>query len=126
MIGGLYIGFDTPRNLGGAVQGGTFAAPIFKSFAVKAFKDLPVLPFRAPPGIRMVRIDRGSGKPVFGTFPTDSDPKPAVIWEAFKPETEPRRAARRAGPAAGPTAAATAAPAAPRDSDFLQREGGIY
>ncbi|MFS0773683.1 penicillin-binding protein 1A [Sphingomonas sp. 1P08PE] len=124
-IGGLYIGYDNPRRLG-AAEGGTVAAPIFKQFAAKAYEGLDKLPFRAPPGIRMVRIDRMSGRPVFGTFPTGDDPKPAVIWEAFKPETEPRRASRRAGPAAGPTAAATAAPAAPQDSDFLQKEGGIY
>ncbi len=125
-IGGLYIGYDNPRRLG-AAEGGTVAAPIFKEFAVKAYEGLDKLPFRAPAGIRMVRIDRMSGKPVFGTFPTDTDPKPAVIWEAFKPETEPRRAARRAGPAAtAPDAAAKAAPAAPQDSDFLQKEGGIY
>ena len=110
---------------GGAVQGGTFAAPIFKQFATKAYEGLEKLPFRAPAGIRMVRIDRGSGKPVFGTFPTDTDPKASVIWEAFKPETEPRRRARRSdvAPTVAPTATATQAP---RDSDFLQREGGIY
>jgi len=127
-IGGLYIGYDTPTNLGGYAQGGTFAAPIFKEFAVKAYDGLPKVPFRAPAGIRMVRIDRASGRPVYGTFPTDTDPKAAVIWEAFKPQSEPRRAIRR-----GPTPAATATAAAPqratntaRDSDFLQREGGIY
>jgi penicillin-binding protein 1A len=126
-IGGLYIGYDTPRNLGGYAQGGTLAAPIFKQFAIRAYEGMEKLPFRAPPGIRMVRIDRSSGRPVYGTFPTDSHPKPAVIWEAFKPESEPRRRARRAaGPA--PAATATAAPRAqaPRESDFLQREGGIY
>jgi len=57
-----------------------------------------------------------------------SDPKAAVIWEAFKPQSEPRRAIHRgSAPAA---AAATNAPAratnTPRDSDFLQRQGGIY
>ena len=124
-VGGLYVGFDTPRNLGGSAQGGTWAAPIFKQFATKAYEGLDKLPFRAPPGIRMVRIDRASGRPVFGAFPNDNDPKPAVIWEAFKPESEPRRAARRRGPAPTPTATARAAPP-PRDSDFLQREGGIY
>ena len=111
----------------GAAEGGTVAAPIFKEFAVKAYEGLDKLPFRAAPGIRMVRIDRASGRPVYGTFPTDTDPKPAVIWEAFKPESEPRRAARHAGPT--PAAAATPSAAktqAPRDSDFLQREGGIY
>jgi len=127
-IGGLYVGYDTPSNLGGYAQGGTFAAPIFKEFAVKAYEGLEKVPFRAPAGIRMVRIDRASGRPVYGTFPTDADPKAAVIWEAFKPQSEPRRAIRR-----GPTPAATATASAPqratntqRDSDFLQREGGIY
>nr|WP_232474296.1 transglycosylase domain-containing protein [Sphingomonas sp. MA1305] len=125
-IGGLYLGYDSPRRLG-AAEGGTVAAPIFKEFAVKAYEGLDKLPFRAPAGIRMVRIDRASGRPVYGTFPTDSDPKPAVIWEAFKPESEPRRAARHAGPTATPTTSAgTPKAQAPRDSDFLQREGGIY
>src|SRR3546814_3693394 len=70
------------------------AAPIFKAFEEKAYKGLPVEPFRAPPGIRMVRIDRRSGKPVFGAWPSD-DPLSPVIWEAFKPESEPRRAIKR-------------------------------
>ena len=123
-IGGLYVGYDHPTNLGG-VEGGTFAAPIFKQFAVKAYEGLDKLPFRAPAGIRMVRIDRASGQPVFGAWPT-ADPKAAVIWEAFKPESEPRRAVRRT--ASRPVAAATpgARREGPRDSDFLQRQGGIY
>lgn len=128
-VGGLYIGYDHPRSLGGYAQGGTIAVPIFRQFAEKAYEGLEKLPFRAAPGIRMVRIDRASGRPVYGTFPTGNDPKPAVIWEAFKPESEPRRRARRNVEAAT-TAAATpsgpATPAPPRDSDFLQREGGIY
>lgn len=128
-VGGLYIGYDHPRSLGGYAQGGTIAVPIFRQFAEKAYEGLEKLPFRAAPGIRMVRIDRASGRPVYGTFPTGNDPKPAVIWEAFKPESEPRRRARRNAEAAT-TAPATpsgpATPAPPRDSDFLQREGGIY
>ena len=127
MIAGLYLGFDAPRSLGGYAQGGTVAVPIFKEWAKKAYEGLPVLPFRAPPGTRMVRIDRASGRPVYGTFPTEGDPKPAVIWEAFKPQSEARRARRAAPgdtPAARPTVSATRAPAT--DSDFLQRQGGIY
>ncbi len=136
IVAGTYMGFDQPRPMGGYAQGGSLAAPIFKDFALKAFKDMPVIPFRAPEGIRMVRIDRRSGKRVFGAWPSD-EAKAAVIWEAFKPETEPRRSAtryqmasreellallaeRRAGRRAAPAAAA-----APAD-DFLQREGGIY
>ncbi|MCM8729408.1 penicillin-binding protein 1A [Hephaestia sp. GCM10023244] len=124
MIGGLYLGYDNPRRLGGYAQGGTIAAPIFKAFAEKAYKDLPVEPFRAPPGIRMVRIDRRSGKPVFGAWPTN-EPLSPVIWEAFKPESEPRRTIKRDETIVEkPKEAAPVAP--PRDSDFLQREGGIY
>jgi penicillin-binding protein 1A len=133
IVAGVYMGFDHPRPMGGYAQGGTLAAPIFKQFAQAAFKDMPVVPFRAPPGIRMVRIDRRSGKKVFGAWPTD-DPKAGVIWEAFKPESEPRRSIRRDEIAAAPAAAAPKAvrKAVPRaaerqrDSDFLQNQGGIY
>jgi penicillin-binding protein 1A len=130
MIGGLYLGYDTPTNLGGYAQGGSIAAPIFKQFAIPAFKDMEVLPFTAPAGIRMVRIDRASGRKVAGGWPT-SDPLASVIWEAFKPDVEPQRR-RRGGQeeeaAETRTVQKKAAPAtrAPSDSDFLQREGGIY
>jgi len=72
---------------------------------------------------------RASGQRVFGIWPNDNDPHAAVIWEAFKPESEPRRttghdaidlaAVRQARPTA-PTADRQ------RDSEFLQRQGGIY
>jgi penicillin-binding protein 1A len=95
VVAGIYVGYDKPRSLGGAAQGGRIAAPIFQQWAQVALKDMAKVPFRAPPGIRMVRIDRRSGRKVFGVFPTSSDPKPAVIWEAFKPESEPKRTANR-------------------------------
>ncbi len=125
MIAGVYIGYDTPKSLGGAAQGGTIAAPIFKQFAVKAYEGMDRIPFRAPAGIRMVRIDRASGKPVFGAWPS-SDPLSSVIWEAFKPESEPRRIVHRGEAIAKPKAKATDTGDAKQDSDFLQREGGIY
>jgi penicillin-binding protein 1A len=43
-----------------------------------------------------VRVDRGSGKRVYGVFPIREDPKSSVIWEAFQPQTEPRRTYRSA------------------------------
>jgi penicillin-binding protein 1A len=49
----------------------------------------------APPGIRWSRVDRATGRIVYGSFPVQEDPKAAVIWEAFQPQTEPRRAFRR-------------------------------
>ena len=74
----------------------------------------------------MVRIDRASGKPVTGGWPTD-DPKAGIIWEAFKPESDMRRGPIRRDL---PTPTATKAPPPPKstdtDGDFLQRQGGIY
>jgi penicillin-binding protein 1A len=126
LVGGVYMGYDRPRPLGGYAQGGTLAAPIFKQFALAAMKDDPIVPFRLAPGISMVRIDRMSGRRVFGTWPT-TDPKAGVIWEAFKPASEPRRSIRRAGDTIGlPPKAAAKAEVHSRDSEFLQKEGGIY
>ena len=75
IVAGVYIGYDQPRSHRRlCAQGGRIAAPIFKQFAQIAFKDTPKIPFVAPPGIRWVRIDRASGKRVFGTFPTRRTP----------------------------------------------------
>lgn len=127
LVAGVYLGYDTPRNMGGYAQGGVIAAPIWKAFAKPALEGMPVVPFRAPAGIRMVRIERGSGKRVYGVWP-GSDPKAPVIWEAFKPESEPRRSLR------DDELPAIVKKTAPKmqlhqsrpDSDFLQRQGGIY
>ena len=94
IVAGVYMGFDQPRPMGGYAQGGTLAAPIFRQFARTAFEGMPVVPFRAPEGVRMVRIDRRSGRRVYGEWP-GTDPRAAVIWEAFKPESEPRRTVAR-------------------------------
>ena len=94
IVAGVYLGYDQPRPMGHAAQGGRIAAPIFKQWAQTAFKDQPKVPFVAPAGIRWVRIDRASGKKVFGVFPTTEDPKSSIIWEAFQPQTEPRRTYR--------------------------------
>jgi len=135
VVGGVYVGYDHPRPMGHAAQGGRIAAPIFKQFAQIAFKDAEKIPFVAPAGIRMVRIDRVTGKRVFGTFPTVEDPKSSVIWEAFQPETEPRRSFRRedressdeqhASAAAKPKVRRAVQPKQSSE-DFLQRQGGIY
>ena len=83
--------------MGGYAQGGRIAAPIFKQWAQAALKDTPKVPFVSPAGIRWVRVDRTTGRRVFGTFPLREDPKSPVIWEAFQPQTEPRRSFRRSG-----------------------------
>ena len=125
IVAGLYIGHDKPRNLGG-LQGGTFAAPIWRQFYLEAFKDNPQEPdpFIAPAGIRMIRIDRRSGRRVYGTWP-GFEPKAGVIWEAFKADAEPRRIYRSANElkALQPEQPKTRVKS---DSDFLRQQGGIY
>ncbi|WP_423142668.1 penicillin-binding protein 1A [Parablastomonas sp. CN1-191] len=93
-VGAVYIGYDQPRSLGGYAQGGTYAAPIMKDLILATKSRWPRTPFVAPADIRMVKIDRVTGKRVFAGEPTD-DPKSAIIWEAFKADTEPPRATRQ-------------------------------
>lgn len=94
IIAGIYLGYDQPRSLGGYAQGGRIAAPIFKQFVTATRAEWHTLPFVAPEGIRLVKIDRVSGKRVFEGQPADREAKAAVIWEAFKPDSEPRRTGR--------------------------------
>ncbi|WP_338445255.1 transglycosylase domain-containing protein [Pelagerythrobacter marensis] len=139
MIAGMYLGFDQPRNMGGWVQGGNTAAPIFKDFVEKTRDRWSDDPFVAPAGVRMVRIDRRSGKRVLDGWPSD-DPRAAIIWEAFKPDTEPPRRTRadaiesrrreileliRRGEAAR-RAAVSGGNRHDEPSDFVEDQGGIY
>jgi penicillin-binding protein 1A len=94
IVGGVYMGYDQPRSLGGYAQGGTFAAPIMKQFITETRNRWDHTPVTAPPGVRLVRIDRVSGQRVFFGVPSD-EAKAEVIWEAFKPATEPQRPSRQ-------------------------------
>jgi penicillin-binding protein 1A len=138
LIAGTYVGYDQPRNLGGWVQGSNIAAPIFIDFVKATRKRWSDRPFLAPPGVRMVRVDRRTGTRVFDANPTD-DPLSSVIWEAFKPDTEPRRAQRQDEIDAmrdtilaqlrrrerGPANAAVSNQEAPPE-DFVEEQGGLY
>ncbi|WP_295528306.1 transglycosylase domain-containing protein [Novosphingobium sp. Chol11] len=94
LISGIYLGYDQPRSLGGYAQGGRIAAPIFKQFVEATRARWSDTPASVPAGVRMVRVDRVSGRRVFEGVPADNERKAGVIWEAFKPDTEPRRTAR--------------------------------
>ena len=143
VVAGVYLGYDQPRNMGGYAQGGSLAAPIFKQFARQALAGMPKTPFVAAEGTRLVRIDRKSGKRVYGSWPGD-DPKSAVIWEAFKAETEPKRSIRQEELAArgdkpkkkkasssgsgsnSSTNSQGPSSGTKRDQEFIQQDGGIY
>ena len=137
-VGGVYLGYDSPRSLGGYAQGGRIAAPIFQDVVEATKARWSLQPFVAPPGVRMVRIDRVTGKQVMGVEPSD-DPKASVIWEAFKPDTEPqqytaedefskRRDALVAEIERAHRAREEAAqkPAARETESFVEEQGGIY
>jgi len=79
---GVFAGFDTPRSLGKGEQGASVSAPIFKEFMKNALADKPAIPFRIPPGIRLVRVEATTGRPA-----RSGDKR--VILEAFKPGTVP-------------------------------------
>jgi penicillin-binding protein 1A len=79
---GVFVGFDKPTPLGRRETGSSVAAPIFKTFMERSLADQPVIPFRIPRGIRLVRVNAQTGLPA-----QHGDRR--VILEAFKPGTEP-------------------------------------
>ncbi|MDP9196735.1 MAG: penicillin-binding protein 1A, partial [Pseudomonadota bacterium] len=79
---GVYVGFDTPRDLGPKETGGSVSAPIFRQFMGAALANQPPTPFRRPSGIRLVRIN-----PETGLLAQAGET--GTIWESFIPGTEP-------------------------------------
>jgi penicillin-binding protein 1A len=79
---GVFVGYDQPKGLGRHETGGTVAAPIFRDFMAAALKDQPAIPFRIPPGIELVRVNVETGQ-----LAKAGDKQ--VIYEAFKPGSEP-------------------------------------
>ncbi|MGD9845954.1 MAG: penicillin-binding protein 1A [Variibacter sp.] len=79
---GVYVGYDKPRPLGRGMTGGHLAAPIVKDFFKVALADKAAVPFRVPPGIKLIRIDASTGMRA-------GPGSQKVILEAFKPGTAP-------------------------------------
>ena len=79
---GVYLGYDKPRSMGRGATGGELAAPVVGDFLKLALADKPPVPFRVPPGIKLVRINPQTG---MRAGPGDQ----RVILEAFKPGTAP-------------------------------------
>src|SRR5690348_8700413 len=82
VVVGVYFGYDKPRSLGRGETGGRLAAPVVKDFMKVALADKPAVPFRVPPGIKLVRVNLKTGA---RAAPGDQK----VILEAFKPGTAP-------------------------------------
>ncbi|WNK01222.1 penicillin-binding protein 1A [Thalassospiraceae bacterium LMO-JJ14] len=79
---GVFIGFDEPTPLGRHETGSSVSAPVFRDFMQDALAGHPAIPFRTPPGIRLVRVNARTGLPI---RPGETN----VILEAFKEGTTP-------------------------------------
>ncbi len=79
---GVFMGYDQPRSLGGSAQAAHFTAPIFRDFMKMALAGKPDIPFRIPPGIKLIWVDVKSGM-------RTSASSAGAIQEAFKPGTAP-------------------------------------
>ena len=82
LVAGVFIGFDQPTPMGYKETGSRVAVPAFKRFMAEALIGEPIIPFRIPPGIRLVRVDAATG-----LLPGAHTER--VLLEAFKPGTEP-------------------------------------
>ena len=60
IVAGCYIGYDTPRSMGGA-SGGGVCAPVFQEFMEAAIPQFGGTEFRIPESCRFIKIDRFSG-----------------------------------------------------------------
>jgi len=79
---GVYLGYDKPRHIANRASGGSTAAPIVKEFMKQALAEKPGVPFRVPPGLKLVRVDPKSGTRIAAG-------SSGGILEAFKPGTSP-------------------------------------
>jgi membrane carboxypeptidase/penicillin-binding protein len=82
LVVGVYMGFDDPAPLGHGETGGNVSAPVVRDFFKLALVDQPAVPFRAPAGIKLVRVNLKTGQPAGANDST-------AIMEAFKPNEGP-------------------------------------
>jgi len=111
---GVFIGYDRPRSLGDHAQAALYAAPIFGDFMTVVLKDKPDIPFRVPPGIKLISVDPHSGLRSSGA---------GTILEAFKPGTAPPDSYSAGGGEGGPRQLNTPADV---DRQVGSGTGGLY
>ncbi len=77
LVVGVFIGFDSPKDMGRTETGATLPAPVCLEFMKEALKNTPAIPFRTPKGVHLKRINFKTGEPASAGDPT-------AIWEVFK------------------------------------------
>ncbi|WP_082012413.1 penicillin-binding protein 1A [Belnapia sp. F-4-1] len=81
----VWLGFDEPRSLGNGETGGGNAAPVFHDVLEAALRGSPAVPFRAPPGVALVRMQANNGQTIMEAF------RPGTENAARPPEEDPAR-----------------------------------
>ncbi|MEC8246074.1 MAG: penicillin-binding protein 1A [Pseudomonadota bacterium] len=79
---GVFVGYDTPRQLGKRETGSTVAVPIFGDFIAAAQAGKPVIPFRRPSGVTIIPVNAETGERVLPNHEK-------AIFEVFKPGQRP-------------------------------------
>ena len=110
---GVFMGYDRPRSLGDSAQAAQYTAPIFRDFMKLALKDKPDIPFRPPPGIKLINVDPRTGLRSSGA---------GSIFEAFKPGTAPPDGYASSGEGSAPRGASVA----PEKDLVGGGTGGLY
>jgi len=83
VLTGVYVGYDdTQKSLGTLETGSRASAPIWVQYMKQVLKTLPVLPFKQPEGIQMVKIVPESGL-------LDCDHNKRAQFEYFRAGTQP-------------------------------------
>ena len=80
LVVGVFVGHDTPKNLGYKQTGSSVAVPIFKDFIIKSNTNENNIPFKVPSGLSFVKINNKTGLP--------SNDKESIM-EAFIEGSEP-------------------------------------
>ena len=90
LVGAVWVGYDTPRNLGSRETGGGLSLPIWISFMQEALRNTPVAELPVPPGVVNVQGEwyydnyaPGSGVASLGGGEGESESAP--------PESEEKR-----------------------------------
>jgi penicillin-binding protein 1A len=117
LVVGAYIGYDKPRHLGRGATGGHLAAPIVREVFKAALAEKPAVPFRVPPGIKLIRIDAKTG------LRAGAETQSAIL-EAFKPGTAPPDANSVIGVMSGEMGPFSVTPEA--DRAVSAGRGGLY
>ena len=70
LVGGIWMGFDTPKPIVRGASGGTLAAPVWGRIMRRIYADRPTpAAWVQPPGVQTAQVEIGTGRVVDATCP---------------------------------------------------------